>query len=123
PEYWNGSIPWVSPKDMKRARIRDAEDHVSEAAVAETALEVIPERSVLVVVRGMILAHSFPVAITESPLTINQDMKALVAASSVDPHYLAWFLIGAQRAFVALADESAHGTRKLDSAVLSRFPT
>ena len=31
-------------------------------------------------VRGMILAHSFPVALTTKKVTINQDMKALVLA-------------------------------------------
>lgn len=33
--------------------------------------------AVLFVVRGMILAHTFPVALTRVPVTINQDMKAL----------------------------------------------
>ena len=27
PSYWRGSIPWVSPKDMKRWEIHDAIDH------------------------------------------------------------------------------------------------
>ena len=26
--YWRGTIPWVSPKDMKRWEIEDAADHV-----------------------------------------------------------------------------------------------
>ena len=26
PSYWDGSIPWVSPKDMKRPRIAETED-------------------------------------------------------------------------------------------------
>ena len=30
--YWNGKIPWVSPKDMKSEEIFDAKDHVSDAA-------------------------------------------------------------------------------------------
>ena len=28
--YWNGSIPWVSAKDMKRLFLDDAEDHITE---------------------------------------------------------------------------------------------
>ena len=30
-EYWNGQIPWVSPKDFGEFDIHDAEDHLSEA--------------------------------------------------------------------------------------------
>ena len=35
PEYWNGSIPWVSAKDFKAFRFEDSEDHVTELALAE----------------------------------------------------------------------------------------
>ena len=35
PEYWNGSIPWVSAKDFKTFRFDDSEDHVTELALAE----------------------------------------------------------------------------------------
>lgn len=122
PEYWDGSIPWVSPKDMKQARISDTMDHVSEDAVRETALNIIPPGAVLVVVRGMILAHSFPVATADVPLTINQDMKALIASKALDSRFLQWALTGTSREIVARADESAHGTRKLEAAVLAKLP-
>ena len=35
PEYWNGSIQWVSAKDFKTFRFEDSEDHVAELAPAE----------------------------------------------------------------------------------------
>ena len=35
PEYWNGSIPWVSAKDFKAFRFDDSEDHVTELALAK----------------------------------------------------------------------------------------
>ena len=35
PEYWNGSIQWVSAKDFKTFRFEDSEDHVTELALAE----------------------------------------------------------------------------------------
>ena len=64
PEFWTGSIPWVSPKDMKCDLIDDAEDHISEAAVRQSATQVVPAESVLIVVRGMILARHVPLAFT-----------------------------------------------------------
>jgi len=122
PEYWEGEIPWVSPKDMKRQRIKDVPDHVSVDALRDYPLHLLRVHSVLVVVRGMILAHSFPVALTDAPVTINQDMKALDCGRGLAPAFLAWALTGFARALVALSDESAHGTRKLETEVLSRFP-
>src|SRR5512138_158157 len=59
-QYWDGPIPWVSPKDMKAFELHDVTDHVSDAA-AEHGTRVVPANTIFVVVRGMILAHTFPV--------------------------------------------------------------
>ncbi len=118
--YWIGDIPWVSPKDMKRPVIDDAEDHVSHAALEGSSLKAIPPRSILMVVRGMILAHSFPVAVTARMVTINQDMKALVPPPEI-ADYLLMFLQASKPAMVALVDRSSHGTCKLISEKLWSF--
>jgi type I restriction enzyme S subunit len=120
-EFWDGDIPWVSPKDMKRDEIKDAEDHVSALALSSSALRLIDPVSVLIVVRGMILAHSFPTAVTTQPVTINQDMKALRCRELLEPHYLRDLFRGLEARLVSIAEESAHGTRKLESEVLGRF--
>ena len=116
-EFWNGDIPWVSPKDMKRPVIQDSEDHVSARALAETSLKTIPPRSLLMVVRGMILVHSFPVALTAREVTINQDMKALVPPQELSD-YLLMYLQAAKATMVGLVDRSSHGTCKLISEKL-----
>lgn len=121
-EYWSGTMPWVSPKDMKKLRISDAEDHISEAAIGASSVQLIPEKSLLMVVRGMILARAFPVALTTRTVTINQDMKALLP---YDPD-TAEFLLFALRAFepvvLASIERSSHGTCKLLTEVLHAFP-
>jgi type I restriction enzyme S subunit len=122
PQFWEGSIPWVSPKDMKRPTISDSEDHVSEAALAQTSLTLIPPPAVLVVVRSMILAHTVPVAITGQPVTINQDMKALLPGNKLFAPFLAYALRAAQRALLALTEESGHGTICLRSDLWQKLP-
>lgn len=92
PEFWQGTIPWVSPKDMKSSEIMDAEDHVTQQAFKETTLKLIPTNSVLIVVRGMILAHTIPIRINRVPVAINQDMKALKPIHSLRPEFLQWVL-------------------------------
>ncbi len=111
--YWNGSIPWVSPKDMKRRIIEDSADHVTDEAVRETTIRLIDAPAVLIVVRGMILAHTFPVGLTAAPVTINQDMKAISVRDGTSADFLAYLLQGIAPAFFALVEESGHGTKCL----------
>ena len=121
PEYWDGEIPWVSPKDMKQDAITDTRDHVSEMALSGSNLRMIDPGAILIVVRGMILIHSFPAAINTLPVTINQDMKALRCRETLAPQYLRAFFHGFEEFAVSLADVSAHGTRRLDTTVLGRL--
>ena len=120
-EYWEGDIPWVTPKDMKQPKISDSIDRVTNRALEDTSIALIPVNAVLIVVRGMILAHSFPTAITEKPVTINQDMKALRAGEKLEVEYLFWTLTGFAKVFSALAQESAHGTRKMETETIKKF--
>jgi type I restriction enzyme S subunit len=113
-EYWTGHIPWVSPKDMKVAVITDAQDHVSESAL-QASLSLIPSGSLLMVVRGMILAHSFPVAQTAVPVTINQDMKALTPLVPDVLPFLMLICQGMKPEIIGLVDRSTHGTCKMES--------
>ena len=112
PEFWGGNFPWVTPKDMKRRLIASAEDAVTARALTETALRLFEPNAVLIVVRGMILAHSFPVALTTERVTINQDMKALRFAAEVHPEFAAWYLEGVgKRILRTIVEEAGHGTR------------
>ena len=120
--FWQGSIPWVSPKDMKVEFLSDSQDHVSEAAVQETNLNLIDRGSALVVVRGMILAHSVPLAINLTPVAINQDLKALVPRTEeVTGTYLWAALTAAKPQLKSLIRTAGHGTRKFDTPDLMEF--
>ena len=91
PEYFAGSIPWVSPKDMKSSVINDSIDHITEKAIAHSTTNLVPANSVLMVIRSGILKHSLPVAINSLPVTINQDMKAFVPNETVKTAFLMHF--------------------------------
>jgi type I restriction enzyme S subunit len=121
--YWDGGIPWVSPKDMKRRLIDSSEDTVTSAAMSEARLRLVPPGTVLVVVRGMILAHSLPVGIATVPVTINQDMKALSLSADLEPNFFGWWLAGVSRDLLALVvDDAAHGTKAIRMDVWRRLP-
>jgi type I restriction enzyme, S subunit len=113
--FWTGSTPWVSPKDMKADEITDAEDHVSTVAFEKTNLQLIPKDTVLIVVRGMILAHTVPVRICRVPVAINQDMKALLPKQPLEPEFLRWSLQSQHVNLLNHVSTAGHGTKKLDS--------
>ena len=103
--------------------LSDSQDHVSQAAVDETNLNVIEQSSTLIVVRGMILARYIPVAINRNPVTINQDMKALVPKTKEITGAYIWATLHlARQKLQMLVRTAGHGTRKLDTPDLMQFP-
>ena len=93
-EYWNGSIPWVSPKDMKSFWITDAEDKITEQAIKESSTKLVQPGAVLMVVRSGILQRTIPVGMNTIPVTMNQDMKAIRFSSAVYAEWLSFFIKG-----------------------------
>lgn len=98
--YWNGSIPWVSPKDMKSYWITDSEDKITEQAVVESSTNLIAAGAVLIVVRSGILQRTIPVGINTIPVTINQDMKAIRFKSIAYAQYISMFIKGYEQSLL-----------------------
>lgn len=99
-EFWNGDIPWVSPKDMKFSVINDTEDHISALAVTESATKIIDPGTVLVVVLSGILRRKIPVAINNVSVALNQDMKALKPKGRLYTDYIFALIEGCQKALL-----------------------
>jgi type I restriction enzyme S subunit len=119
-EYWEGSIPWVSPKDMKRPRLSDATDHISQEGL-ENGSKLAPAGAVFVVVRGMILAKDVPIALAEVPMAINQDMKAVIPTARLLSDFLLYSMIAFKQNLFVKIGRSAHGTMTLMSSEISFF--
>ena len=108
-EYWtDGTVPWVSPKDMKFDEITRSEDLISQSALAEGRVSLLPAGAVLIVTRSGILSHTLPVAVTKLPVTINQDIKALTLKTGVSAKYVAHALRGSGQRI--LRQCAKHGT-------------
>lgn len=121
PFYWNGTIPWVTPKDMKVRELHDSIHHVTRRATEESPAKIIEAGAVLVVVRGMILAHTVPSAVLRVSAAFNQDIKALVPSSLVLPNYLCAALWAYNPRVLELVARSTHDTRKLQTEKLMAF--
>jgi type I restriction enzyme S subunit len=109
PAYWtDGTVPWVSPKDMKVDEIASSEDRITTKALDDGRVSLLPEGSILVVTRSGILAHTLPVAVTKMPVTINQDLKALTPKAGISPKYVALAVKSASQRILKAC--SKHGT-------------
>lgn len=114
PSYWGGDIPWISPKDMKTRELSTSEEKLTTTGL-ESGLKLMPTDTIMIVVRGMILAHTFPVARTLVPAAFNQDMKALVVDTAFRPKYLQYWFEHASPRYLQLVSASSHGTKRLES--------
>lgn len=90
--FWNGDIPWISPKDMKSEEITTAEECITTLGLHSSTTNIVKPNTVIIVVRSGILRHTIPVAITKTEVALNQDMKAihLDAGSCLAKFFLRW---------------------------------
>ncbi len=122
PEYWqNGTIPWVSPKDMGRPIVERTEDYITDAAVKGSATRLVPANSVAVVVRSSILDRILPTALIPIPVALNQDMKAVVPRPDVLPGYIAHVLRSRGEDILRVARKTGGSVASIESNKLFSF--
>jgi type I restriction enzyme S subunit len=118
--YWDGDIPWLSSKDLTSGRIYDAPLKVTEAATAN-GTRLMPENTVMFVVRGMSLASEFRVSLTKRPCTFNQDLKAVECGNEIIPEFLFYALFAQRERIRGQAGEASHGTKKLETQTVENI--
>jgi type I restriction enzyme S subunit len=114
PEFWGGDIPWVSSKDMKVSRLYDTEDHLTKNG-SKNGTRLVPKNTILIVVRSMILAQSFPIAWTMREVAFNQDIKAINCKEVLLPKFLYYWLKANSYNILGIVDEAAHGTKRIQT--------
>ena len=88
-EYWeNGTIYWISSQDVKETILSKTTYKITEKALQESTTNLVPENTIIIVVRSGILQHTLPVAKTKKPMAINQDIKALILNDPTDIDYV-----------------------------------
>jgi len=116
-DYWGGNIPWVSSGEMTESFLVDTSLHVTPEGAAN-GTRLVPENTVLAVVRGMSLAKEFRVSITKRAMTFNQDIKAFECVEGIDPRFLFYALKARKEYIRDLSTDASHGTKKLDTEPL-----
>ncbi|APR67817.1 type I restriction endonuclease subunit S [Thalassolituus oleivorans] len=88
PDYWSGSIPWVTVKDLIGSRITGAQELITDQGLKESSANLVAAGTVIIATRmavGKTVVASCEVA-------INQDLKAISASEKACSEYLFyWF--------------------------------
>lgn len=89
--FWNGDIPWITPKDLSgnvSVYIKNGERNVTEIALKNTGIKLLPKNSVLFSSRAPIGY----IAINEIPVTTNQGFKSLIPNEESNFKFLYYWL-------------------------------
>lgn len=119
-DYWeNGTVPWVSPKDMKQSYVADTQDRMTEKAVRESAVSFVCPGSLLIVARSGILQRTIPVAINSAPVTLNQDMKALTFGTALMANYMMFLIEGNSSALLPVLTKEGATVESIEQGHLA----
>jgi type I restriction enzyme S subunit len=91
-DYYVGIIPWVKTGELKDGIINDTEEHVSEAALSETSIKLLPSNTLLIAMYGQGQTRG-RTGLLSKPATTNQACFAILPnPDTFDPTFLQfWF--------------------------------
>ena len=89
--YWNGGVKWATPEDLGKLtgdRITETKRQVTELAVEENNLSILPEGSIIISTRAPI-GH---MAINDEPMAFNQGCRGIIPGERVHGPFLYYLL-------------------------------
>ena len=125
PNYWNGTIPWISAKNMKTEVIETSDLCITEEGLAHGS-KLAPSGSLLLLVRGSGLFNAIPICYVKNAVAYNQDVKCIESVSEVENKYLFYWLKASSGYIQKKLEFTSIGAGKIDTSFLSqlvvRFP-
>lgn len=103
PEFFQGRIPWLTSRDMRGDYIWDTEEHITEAGIENSATNLVPADSILVVVKSKVLMHRLPLAIAKVPMCHGQDIKSIQCSEGLHPEFARFVLKHHERRLLNIA--------------------
>ena len=86
PDYWDGNIPWISPKDLSNNKdkyISNGERFITELGLEKSSAKLLPVNSLLFSSRAPIGY----LAINTKPVATNQGFKSLILKDEFDVEF------------------------------------
>ena len=119
PEYYEGAIPWIKTGDLNNGYITEVPEAITELALAETSVKVIPSNTVIVAMYGATIGK---VGITTFESTTNQACCACCNPQAVRGKYLFYYLMSHKDVFVSMAEGGAQPNISKEKIVATLIP-
>ncbi len=120
-DYWApAKYPWVKTGEVAFTPIRRTEESVSERALDECSLPLLPPGTVLVAMYGQGKTRGQS-AVLEVAATTNQACFAILPCDRLDPEFLQLWLRYSYEALRALSDARGGNQSNLNGAILNDF--
>ena len=91
PEYWDGDIPWLTPKDLSGfsgTYISNGERNISELGLKKSSAKLLPKNTVLLTTRAPVGY----LAISKNEVSTNQGFRSLIPDEKTDTLFLFYLL-------------------------------
>ena len=122
-DYWdNGTILWVSPKDMKCKVIDDTMNKITTEGLINSSAKLISKGSILFVVRSGILRRTIPIAIAEEDLTTNQDIQSVTPNGGIQSEYIFWYCKAHEEDIREKCTKDGTTVDSIETSLLKRYP-
>ncbi|EIM62882.1 restriction endonuclease subunit S [Desulfobacter postgatei] len=118
PDYWGGTIPWISASSMYDINIQKSDLKITQYAV-ENGARMASKGSLLILVRGSMLFNRVPIGITTVDVSFNQDIKALTLKKGELKHFILYQLLAFENRIPI--DKTGIGAGKIELDELKRF--
>jgi len=90
--YWNGNIPWIKTGELLDGDISSAEEHITEAGLANSSAKLFPSDTILIALYGQGQTRGRTGRLL-SPATTNQACCAILPTPSLlEPRYTQYWL-------------------------------
>jgi type I restriction enzyme S subunit len=85
PEYWNGPIPFFSPRDIKSScYVLETERSITELGLSKCSSDLYPQNTVFITARGTVGKVVMPAV----PMAMNQTCYALEGQDGIDQYFV-----------------------------------
>ena len=85
PEYWDGDIPWFTPKDANSLICMDTEKHITQSGLSHCNSKLYPAGTLFISARGTVGKLS----ICGVPMAMNQSCYAITGKGKI-PNFIAY---------------------------------
>lgn len=119
-DYWNGTIPWISAKTLKKEYITNSEIFISEEGL-KSGSRLAPKDSILLLTRGSGLFNDVPMGIVKKEVAFNQDIKCIKSKTEVENEFIFYWLLSQKKYLMAKVEVTGIGAGKFSMDFLQNL--